>query len=59
MKSPSPESMKMLETLRLAVNKALDKKKRLGQYAVVWKDGKPVVLYKETGTQDSGRQPGN
>ena len=59
MKSPSPESLKMLETLRLAVNKALDKKKRLGQYAVVWKDGKPVVLNKETGTQDSRPQPEN
>jgi hypothetical protein len=51
--------MKMLETLRLAVNKALDKKKRLGQYAVVWKDGKPVVLNKEPGTQDSGCQHEN
>ncbi len=47
MKSPSPESLKILETLRLAVNKALDRKKRLGQYAVVWKDGKPVILGKE------------
>ncbi len=47
MKSPSPESLKILEALRLAVNKALDRKKRLGQYAVVWKDGKPVMLGKE------------
>lgn len=55
MKSPSPESLKMLETLRLAVTQALDKKKRLGQYAVVWKDGKPVMLNKEVGAQDSVR----
>jgi len=43
MKSPSPESLKILKTLQFAVNKALDKKKRLGQYAVVWKDGEPVI----------------
>ncbi|MEA2114047.1 MAG: hypothetical protein U9P36_01530 [Thermodesulfobacteriota bacterium] len=53
MKSPSPESLKMLETLQLAVNKALDKKRRLGQYAVVWKDGKPVMLGKEIEPQKS------
>ncbi len=44
MKTPSPESERMLETLRQAVNKALDRKRRLGQYAIIWKNGKPVVL---------------
>ncbi len=29
----------MLECLRLAVRKTLDRKRRLGQYAVVWEDG--------------------
>jgi hypothetical protein len=32
-----------LETLRQAVGKILEKKQRLGQYSVVWRDGKPVV----------------
>ena len=59
MKSPSPESLKILETLQLAVNKALDKKKRLGQYAVVWKDGKPVMLGKEFEPKKPAHPPGN
>jgi hypothetical protein len=41
--TPSPEGQRQLETLRLAVDKALEKKRRLGQYSVTWKNGKPVV----------------
>ncbi|PKL94574.1 MAG: hypothetical protein CVV18_08530 [Gammaproteobacteria bacterium HGW-Gammaproteobacteria-8] len=41
--TPSPEGQRQLETLRQAVGKTLEKKRRLGQYAVTWKDGKPVV----------------
>lgn len=29
----------MLECLRKAVRKTLDRKRRLGQYAVIWEDG--------------------
>lgn len=39
----SREGLLVLETLQEAVKHALDKKKRLGQYAVIWKDGKPVL----------------
>ena len=53
MKTPSPESERMLETLQQAVNKALDRKRRLGQYAIIWKNGKPVVL--EADNQAAGR----
>ena len=42
-KSPSEEGRVVLEALRRAVTQALDKKKRLGQYAVIWRDGKPVM----------------
>jgi hypothetical protein len=42
-KTPSAEGQRQLETLRHAVGKTLEKKRRLGQYAVTWKDGKPVV----------------
>jgi hypothetical protein len=42
--TPSEESKQMLESLRKAVAKALEKKRRLGQYAVVWRDGKPVFI---------------
>lgn len=41
--TPSPEGQRQLETLRQAVGKTLEKKRRLGQYAATWKDGKPVV----------------
>lgn len=40
---PSPEGQRQLEILRQAVGKTLEKKRRLGQCAVIWKDGKPVV----------------
>jgi hypothetical protein len=41
--TPSPEGQKQLETLHQAVGKALEKKRRLGQYAVTWHEGKPVL----------------
>jgi hypothetical protein len=34
----------MREALKAVVTQALDKKKRLGQYAVVWIDGKPALI---------------
>jgi hypothetical protein len=39
----SREGQLVLETLQKAVTHTLEKKKRLGQYAVVWRDGKPVI----------------
>ena len=42
--TPSPDSFVMLDVLRTAVNKALDRKKRLGQYAVIWSDNKPTFI---------------
>lgn len=42
--APSKESMIVLESLRKAVTEALDRKKRLGQYAVVWQDGQPTII---------------
>ncbi len=42
--TPSQDSQAMLDTLKIAVNKTLEKKKRLGQYAVIWSDDKPVLV---------------
>jgi hypothetical protein len=42
-KTPSKEGQILLDTLQKAVSETLEKKKRLGQYAVVWQDGKPLV----------------
>jgi hypothetical protein len=34
----------MLNSLRTAVAETLERKRRLGQYAVFWQDGKPVLI---------------
>ena len=38
----------VLESLRMAVSKALERKRRLGQYAIVWRNGKPVRIDPDT-----------
>ncbi len=38
------ESEKILETLQSAVNEALDKKRRLEQYAVVWRNNRVEII---------------
>jgi hypothetical protein len=40
----SPDERIALAALRLAVARALDRKRRLGQYAVIWQDGRVVRL---------------
>ena len=40
----SKEGQVMLDSLQKAVTQALEKKRRLGQYAVVWRDGKAVMI---------------
>jgi len=41
---PSRECQVILDSLQKAVTQALERKRRLGQYAVVWRDGKPVMI---------------
>jgi hypothetical protein len=38
----SIDTQRALDILRLAVAEALERKRRLGQYAVIWRDGKVV-----------------
>lgn len=40
----TPDTQEMLDSLRTAVADTLERKRRLGQYAVIWQDGKPVLL---------------
>lgn len=42
--TPSSEGQVVLETLQKAVKQTLEKKRRLGQYAVIWENGKPVAV---------------
>ena len=37
----------MLDMLRRVATETLDRKRRLGEYAVIWKDGKPVKTIEE------------
>lgn len=53
--SPSAEGQRQLESLRQAVTNTLDRKRRLGQYAVVWQDGKPVRIGADAPSQPVGR----
>ena len=43
-KKPTPKSIEILNTLRTVAVKTLENKKRLGQYAVIWEDNKPVLI---------------
>lgn len=40
---PSREGQQLLDALRQSVAKTLEKKRRLGHYAVIWSNGKPVM----------------
>jgi hypothetical protein len=43
----SPDVLIILDSLKKAVAETLDRKQRLGQYAVVWRDGKPAFIGEE------------
>jgi hypothetical protein len=40
----SPEAQKTLAALRKAVADTLERKRRLGHYAVIWRDGRPMLI---------------
>lgn len=44
MKTDKDHAAEVLEALRQAVAKALERKRRLGQYAVIWQDGRTVCI---------------
>ena len=39
----SPEDQEMLDALQQAVTEVLERKRRLGHYAVIWRDDRPVI----------------
>ena len=43
-KPPSKQSQIILESLQQAVETALEKKQKLGQYAVIWDGVKPIAV---------------
>jgi hypothetical protein len=42
--APSADTQAMLASLQLAVSRCLERKQRLDQYAIVWKDGRAQRL---------------
>lgn len=46
------EDPKILEALQAAVREELDRKKRLGHYAVFWRDGKAVAIGEDAPQED-------
>ncbi len=40
----SQDTQKILETLKKVAAETLDRKRRLGHYAVIWQDGRPVAI---------------
>jgi hypothetical protein len=40
----SVEDQQILDSMKKAVSNALEYKRRLGQYAVIWEDGRPVTI---------------
>jgi len=42
-KTPTEKNKIMLDTLQQAVAEALEKKRKLGQYAVIWDENKPIA----------------
>ncbi|HEY0874972.1 MAG TPA: hypothetical protein VGD94_15975 [Vicinamibacterales bacterium] len=47
MSTLSPDDQRVLDLLRKAVEEALERKHRLGQYAVIWQDDKVVRVEPE------------
>ena len=41
---PLIETAQLLAALQAAVTSTLERKRRLGHYAVVWQDGRPVAI---------------
>jgi len=52
-----PETQAMLDCLRQIVGKTLERKRRLGEYAVIWQDGAPVAVGDDAPTPWPPRAP--
>lgn len=52
----APDTQEMLDSLRTAVTDTLEYKRRLGNYVVIWQDGKPVLVGDDAPPQQAGKQ---
>jgi hypothetical protein len=44
MTSIPPDTQKILATLKQVAADTLERKRRLGHYAVIWRDGRPMTI---------------
>lgn len=44
MKAITKDTQTMLDVLKKVATVTLERKRRLGEYAVVWRDNKPVII---------------
>ena len=42
--TPDPDTQAMLECLRQTAEKTLERKRRLGHYAIIWKNNAPIAI---------------
>lgn len=54
--TPSPETQAMLDCLRQAIADTLERKRRLGQYAVLWSGDAPVAVGEDAPVQLAARK---
>jgi hypothetical protein len=53
----SEDTQKILETLQAVAIETLERKRRLGHYAVIWQDGKPVAVGEDAPKELGGTEP--
>ena len=50
--APTQDNLQALDALQRAVRAALDRKRRLGESAVIWQDGRPVITEGDMTTEE-------
>lgn len=53
----TPDTQEMLDSLRAAVSETLERKQRLGHYAVIWQDDKPMLIGEDAPDQIDRQSP--
>ena len=51
--APTQDDLQALDALQRAVCAALNRKRRLGESAVIWQDGRPVITEGDVATEDA------
>jgi len=58
MRSITEETQVILDSLKRTAAKTLERKRRLGHYAVVWRDGKPALIGDDApDTEEGDKKP--